>query len=101
MKLVIVGFGAEVVTVKLVELVPVPFGVDTPILPVLAPVGTWAVMSVEELTTKLESGVLLKVTCVAPVKLVPRTSTCVPTGPLVGLNEVTVGGLPLPPGVNA
>ncbi len=38
----------------------------------------------------------LNVTWVAPVKFVPWTSTCVPTGPLVGENDVTVGGLPPP-----
>ena len=34
----------------------------------------------------------LKVTALTPVKLVPLIVTLVPTGPLVGLNEVTVGG---------
>ena len=43
------------VTVKLAALVPVPFGVVTEILPVVAPPGTCAVMSDDELTTKLGS----------------------------------------------
>src|SRR5579859_2513636 len=40
-------------TVKLDELVAVPLGVVTAIGPVVAPLGTCAVMSVSELTTKL------------------------------------------------
>jgi len=80
-----------VVTVKLDELVPVPPDVVTAIGPVVAPPGTWAVMSVDEFTTKLVSDVPLKVTFDAPVKFVPCTSTWVPTGPLVGENDVTVG----------
>ncbi len=96
-KLVIVGFGAEVVTVKLVELVPVPFGVVTEILPVVAPAGTLALMLVDELTVNVDAAVLLNLTAVAPVKLVPVIDTFVPTGPLVGVKEVTVGGLPPPP----
>ena len=38
----------------------------------------------------------LNVTLRRTVKFVPWTSTCVPTAPLVGLNPVTVGGLPPP-----
>ena len=72
------------VTVKLVELVPVPFGVWTEIVPVVAPAGTCAVMSVALFTTNVASEVPLNLTLVAPVKFVPWTSTCVPTGPLVG-----------------
>src|SRR5579859_1174317 len=78
-------------TVNADELVAVPFGVVTTIGPVPAPLGTWAVMSVSELTTKLVSGVPLKVTLVAPVKWVPCTSTVVPTGPPAGANDATVG----------
>src|SRR5581483_2380662 len=85
------------VTVKLVKLWPVPLGVDTEINPVVAPLGTWALMSVAELTTNEGSGVPLNVTLVAPVKFVPVMSTGVPTSPLVGLNDATVGALPPPP----
>jgi hypothetical protein len=65
-------------------------------------------MSVDELTTKLGSAVPLNLRLVTPVKLVPWMSTLVPTGPLVGVNELTVGGggmtvnelelAPVPPG---
>ena len=79
-ELIVGGDGA---TVK-VPPVAVPPGVVTEIVPVVAPAGTCAVMSVGELTTKLGSGVPLNVTEVAPVKNVPMMSTVVPTGPLVG-----------------
>jgi len=85
-----------VVTVKFVELWPVPFGVVTAILPVVAPLGTFAWIWVLELTVKLVADVPLNFTAVAPVKFVPVIVTLVPTGPLVGLNDVTVGGLPPP-----
>ena len=38
------------------------------------------------------ASVPLKITAVAPVKLVPVMVTTVPTGPLVGVNELIVGG---------
>ena len=80
------------VTGKEVVLVPVPPGVVTEIGPVVAPAGTWAVMSVGELTTKLGSAVPLNLTLVAPVRFVPWMSTLAPAGPLVGENELIVGG---------
>jgi hypothetical protein len=86
-----VGVGG-VVTVKLPLLVPVPPGVVTATLPVVAPVGTVAVILIALLTVKAVAAVPLNVTDVAPVKLVPLTVTLVLTGPLVGVNEVTVGG---------
>ena len=85
----IVGGGR--VTVNEDELLAEPPGVVTEIGPVVAPPGTWAVMSVDELTTKLGSAVPLNVTLVAPVKLLPWMSTLVPTGPLVGANELSLG----------
>lgn len=81
---VIVG---PVVTVKLAELVAVPAGVVTEIFPVVAPVGTVAVILVEESTVNFAADVPLNFTPVAPVKFVPLIVTEVPTGPLVGLNE--------------
>jgi hypothetical protein len=96
-KPVIVGFGGVVVTVKFVELVPVPADVVTAILPVVAPLGTVAWMVVLVLTVKVEAARPLNVTDVAPVKFVPVIATLVPTGPLAGVNDVTVGGLPPPP----
>jgi len=46
---------------------------------------------VAELTVKVVAAAVLKVTAVAPVKLVPVMTTLVPTGPLVGLKLVIVG----------
>src|SRR5690349_6770690 len=95
------------------ELVAVPPGVVTVIEPVLAPVGTVALMAVLELTEN-EAPVPAKATAVAPVNPVPLIVTCVPTGPLVGLNVEIVGAVggggavvtvklpalvPVPPGV--
>jgi hypothetical protein len=105
-KPVIVGAG---ITVKLVALVAVPPGVVTRSGPVVAPVGTVAWIAVAEVTVKLALTVL-NVTAVAPVKFVPLIVTLLPTGPLVGVKPVIVGGallttvnpLPLvavPPGV--
>jgi len=103
---VIAGGGGK--TVKVTKLVAVPNGVVTEIGPVVAPVGTCAVRSVGELTTKLRSAVPLNFTPVAPVKFAPVRCTCVPIGPLVGVNELIVGGprtvnepplLVVPPGV--
>ncbi len=81
-----------VMTVKLVALVAVPLGVVTLIGPVVAPVGTVTVIRVPAgFTLKVVALTLLKLTDVAPVKLVPVITTEVPTGPLVGLNDVIVG----------
>jgi len=93
-KLVIAGR-----TVKLVALVPVPLGVVTLIRPVVAVAGTVAVICVGE-STVYTALAPLKVTAVAPVKLLPVTTTLVvPTGPLVGLKLVTVGTTPVGVGV--
>jgi len=62
----------------------------TLILPVVAPVGTVAVICVAEFTVKVVALTLLKLTAVAPVKPVPVMVTTVPTGPEVGVNEVIV-----------
>jgi hypothetical protein len=78
-------------TVKSVALVPVPLAFVTVIGPVLAPVGTTAVIWVEELTVKLVEATPPNFTEVVPVKFVPTIVTEVPAGPLVGENEVIVG----------
>ena len=75
---------------KRVELVPVPAGVLTAILPVLARVGTVAVIRVEELTVNVAE-VPLNVTAVAPVKLPPVIVTRVPARPLAGVMLVIQG----------
>ena len=84
-----------------------PPGVVTQIAPVVAPLGTVAVMLVAELTVKLAADPL-NFTLVAPVKFVPVIITVVPTGPLPGVNELIDGGgmnvnepelVAVPPGV--
>src|SRR5438067_1500104 len=87
----LVMFGGFV-TVKELLLVAVPSGVVTLTGPVVAPAGTVAEICVDELTVKVAL-VPLKVTEVAPVKLVPLIVTLVPTGPLEGVKLVMVGGL--------
>ncbi len=86
---VIVGIG-DAVTSKLVALVAVPPGVVTAMGPSVAPLGTVAVICVFEFTVKV-AAVPLNFTALAPVKPVPVITTDVPTGPLVGLNDVIVG----------
>ena len=79
-------------TVKSAVLVPVPVGVVTAIFPVVAPVGTVAVICVAELTVSVDWVVVLNFTLVAPQKFVPVIVTdVVPAVPAVGLNDVTVG----------
>jgi hypothetical protein len=86
---VIVGQAA---TVKLVRLDPVPPpGVVTLIGPVVAVVGTVAVIWVAEFTVNVVAVTLLNVTAVAPVRFVPVIVTDVPTDPHVGVNDVIVG----------
>jgi hypothetical protein len=77
--------------VKLAVLVPVPDGVVTVILPVVAPDGTVAVIWVSELTVNAVAGVPLNATAVAPVNPLPVTTTLEPEGPEVGEKLVIVG----------
>jgi hypothetical protein len=86
----------ELVTLKLLELVAVPWGVVTRIRPSVAPFGTVAVMRLALLTLKF-AATLLNVTEVAPEKFDPLIVTEVPTGPLFGLNEEIVGPPEPPP----
>ncbi len=79
------------VTVKLVLLVPVPLGLVTEMRPVVAPLGTEAMICVGEVTEKVDAATLLNLTAVTPTKLVPLMVTMVPTGPDVGENDVMVG----------
>src|SRR2546421_612450 len=88
---------AAAVTVKAPLLTPVPAAVVTLILPVVAPLGTEVLIWVSETTVKV-AVVVLKVTWLAPMKFAPVIVTAVPTGPLVGVNDVIVGGgVPDPP----
>ena len=68
----------------------VPPGVVTVTLPVVAPAGTVAVIWVPELTVNV-AAVPLKLTAVAPVRLVPVITTEVPAVPLVGLRLLSAG----------
>ena len=77
---VIVG-APVLVTVITCELQLVPPGVVTQIFPVVAPVGTFAVIWVDEPPVKLAADVPSNITAVAPVRLVPVIVTI---GPEVG-----------------
>ena len=88
------GGGDVAVTVKPTELVPVPLDVVTAMRPLLADVGTVAVICVLELIVKLLAFTPLNLTDRAPVNPVPMITTDVPAGPLVGVNETIVGTLP-------
>jgi hypothetical protein len=83
-KLEIVG-GGDAVTVKLDALVAAPTEVLTLIGPVVAPLGTVAVIWASERSVKLAL-VPLNLTAVAPVKFAPVMATLVPTGPDIGVN---------------
>ena len=85
-KELIVG-AAVAVTVKAVELVAVPSGVFTLILPVVAPPGTLVEICVLETTVKV-ADVPLKVTRLAFTKPKPLIVTGVPSDPLVGEKEL-------------
>src|SRR6185503_12361023 len=85
----IVGPGG--VTVKSPALVPVPLGVVTLILPVVAPTGTELLICVSDTTLKDAAAVPLKRTLLAPLKPVPVIATGVPMGPLVGAKEAIAG----------
>src|SRR5947207_3038888 len=74
-------------TVKSLVLSAKPAGVVTLILPVVAPLGTVVSIRVSETTVKV-AALPLKATAVAPMKFVPVMVTAVPTGPLVGVNDV-------------
>jgi len=75
---------------KFFGLFPVPAGVTTATRPVVAPLGTVAVMVVSEFSVKT-AWTPWNFTAVAPVKFVPVIVTVVPTGPVVGERLVTVG----------
>lgn len=94
----IFGAGVWVVTVKLVLLVPVPLPVVTAIGPVLAPLGTVALIVVSE-TNENAALTPWKVTLLAPVKPEPLILTIVPIGPFAGVKVETVGAAGLVPEV--
>ena len=63
----------------------------TLIFPLVAPVGTVALICVSVLTANVVAATPLKLTPLAPVKPVPVNATLVPTGPLAGVNELITG----------
>ena len=69
----------------------VPPGVVTLTSPE-APLPTFAVIVVKETTVKDEAATPPKLTVFAPSKFVPVIVTIAPEMPLVGVQEVTVGG---------
>lgn len=85
-----VGFDPYQLTVNFVELVAVPPGVVTEIVPVFAPLGTVADICVAELTVN-DAFLPPNRTLDAPAKFVPVTVTCVPAGPFGGLKPLIVG----------
>ena len=90
----LIELGADRVSagiVKVPKLVPVPFGVVTEIVPVLAPVGTVAVICVALSTENTDAATLLNLTAVAPVKSVPVIVIELPGNPLVGVKEEITG----------
>jgi hypothetical protein len=78
-------------TVKSVALVAVPMVFVTLILPVVAPVGTVAVIDVAEFNVNAVAVVVLNLTAVVQPKFVPVMVTLVPIGPAAGVKEVMVG----------
>lgn len=76
--------------VKSRALLTVPPGVMIVILPVVAPTGTVAKMTVVLLTVK-DAAFPLKDTAVAPVKFIPVSSTSFPTRPLSGVKLLRIG----------
>ena len=92
-KLVRVGATGVAPTVKLAVLVPTPPAVVTEIEPLVPPVGTAVTIDVLESTVKDVTEMPLSLTAVVPTKLAPVSVTVVPTPPVVGVNEVTVGTL--------
>ena len=63
----------------------------TVIFPVVAPIGTVAVIVVGDVTLKVVAVAVLNLTLVVPQKLVPEMYTTDPMLPNVGANDVTVG----------
>lgn len=80
-------------TIKLVALLALPDELVTLIGPVVAPTGTVAIMEVAVATLNVAVLTPLNETEDAPVKFVPVSVTLMPAAPLVGVNDVMVGGV--------
>jgi hypothetical protein len=85
--------GPVEVTVKFDELVAVPDGVVSEILPFVAPAGTVATTRLSLWNAKL-AFTPANLTAVTPVKRFPLIVTDVPTGPLEGEKLLIVGAFP-------
>ena len=85
---VIVGAG---ITVTELELVAVPPGVMTWIVPLVAPVGMANDIDVADATFTDDALTPLTLAPVAPVRFVPVTVTLAPIAAELGVNEVIVG----------
>jgi hypothetical protein len=85
------SLAGETITVNGSRLEAVPSGFVTLMTPVDAPAGTEVVIVVV-LTTTNVAAAPLKLTALAPMKLVPVMVTLAPTAPLVGVKPVIVGG---------
>ena len=82
--------GAALVTVKTWLEVTVPLGVDTIILPVIAPTGTTAVNNVLFETVKLLE-TAPNLTLLPVTKLAPVSVTLDPIAPVTGVNPAMLG----------
>lgn len=81
-------------TTKLLALLAVPPFVVTEIAPVVAPLGTMAVIC-DAFAVKLVAATPLNATAVAPARFVPLIVTDVPAPPLAGEKLVIVGAAPI------
>ena len=90
-RLASVGTGLGCSTVKALALVAVPPGVVTATRPLVAPAGTTKVSVVAFTTAKLPTLTPLRVSVVAPVRLVPVTVMVAPTRPLAGVKLSSAG----------
>jgi hypothetical protein len=85
-------------TVKSVLLVAVPVALVRLIFPLAAPAGTLTRIWLSESMTNPDAVTPLNLTLDTPIKLNPVIVTALPTVPLVGENELMLGGgLELPP----
>jgi hypothetical protein len=79
------------VTVKFDALAPVPAAVVTETLPVTAPFGTVALISVPETNVTVVVALVPNLTVAPGTKPVPVMVTELPVIPEIGVNELTVG----------
>ena len=83
------------VTKKVFELVAVPAGVVTEILPVVAAAGTCALICVGAVTAAMGSVTPLNFTVTGPLKLTPLMMTPTPGAPTPGEKSSMIGAGPI------